>query len=127
MEARDTLIHGIRPTIASNHPDTMSEFENFQNRTLRPILKLQNDIIVTIAKDTLQKRKKRIDRSSSAAMTLALRQWLREDHKTKDALTHLVVALLDSSELEYYLRNSSVIRKRIASMLTERIVDQLVE
>ena len=56
MNSRDTYLQSIRPIISSALvKDNMSEDERFQNKTLRPIIKLQNDLFLAVFKNYIRK------------------------------------------------------------------------
>ena len=56
MDSRSTNLKEIRPEIpqAKIH-DNMSVEERFQNETLRPIIKLQNDLLIELFKNYVRK------------------------------------------------------------------------
>ena len=49
--SRDEFIHKFRGDILGNIDNQSSVEEEFQNKTLRPILKLQNDLIIQVFKN----------------------------------------------------------------------------
>ncbi len=58
METRDTALILIRPEIPSAKiTSMMSDEEYFQNTTLRPVAKLQNDLLVEVFKNYVRKHK----------------------------------------------------------------------
>ena len=58
MEKRDQALLALRPEIPSAQilPGMSSE-EKFQNKTLRPIAKLQNDLLVAVFRNYARKHK----------------------------------------------------------------------
>ena len=58
MNTRDAQLIALRPELpqVSIH-DQMSDQEFFQNKTLRPILKLQNDLLLALFRHYIEKHK----------------------------------------------------------------------
>ena len=48
MENRDSIILSLREANVGAISNNSSEEESFQNRTLRPILKAQNDLFIAV-------------------------------------------------------------------------------
>ena len=58
MNDRSTNLKAIRPTIASALVrDDMSAEERFQNETLRPVIKMQNHLLIVVFKNYIAKHK----------------------------------------------------------------------
>jgi len=58
MNSRDAQLLQLRPEILSARvDDTMSADEQFQNGTLRPVVKLQNDLLVEAFRNYIKKHK----------------------------------------------------------------------
>ena len=61
MDTRDTSLLKIRPEIPNAKVTLlMSEEEYFQNKTIRPIAKLQNNLLVEVFKHYVKKHKNKI-------------------------------------------------------------------
>ena len=101
------------------------QIEVFQNQTVRPILKLQNEIYVMLFKDyavskipdfnylTIEKKLNFIERS------------LRKDHALKNIFIGMTIGMLTAEEMEVYILDKNVLNKRIITMLTERLKSQM--
>ena len=58
MNDRSTNLKSIRPIIVSAQiNDAMTADERFQNETLRPIIKMQNHLLVVVFRNYISKRK----------------------------------------------------------------------
>ena len=58
MKTRDAVLSNLRPEIPSAKVlPGMSQEEQFQNNTLRPIAKLQNDLLVAVFRNYVRKHK----------------------------------------------------------------------
>jgi hypothetical protein len=112
-DQRDYALKAIRPVLPLDGGATGEE-EVFKNEVLRPILKLQNDIIVAIA----EKCRDHYDPD------LDLRAVLR-DRALRDQLLGVVVGLFTLEELAFYLSHQRALDRRIMGMLMQRLEDQL--
>ncbi|WP_324027492.1 glyoxalase [Maribacter sp. BPC-D8] len=123
---RTQKLQSIRPTIASAKiMPNMSEDERFQNETLRPILKLQNDLLLASFQNYIIKMKntfyelkleKRIDYITKA---------IQKDIKYRNSLKGMIIGQFTIEEYEAYVQNSSALNKRMINMVVKRIQDQI--
>jgi len=99
MNARDFSIIELRPQIltARIFPD-MSAEEYFQNKVLRPIIKLQNDLLIEVFKNY-------------------------KDIKFRNSLKGIIVGQFTVDEYKAYTENSSALNKRMMNLLIQRIQD----
>ena len=75
MNTRDTQLLSCRPTIpGALITEGMSDQEHFQNSTLRPIAKLQNDLFVLVFKNYITKAQKCILQPNNRKQTIVHRQ-----------------------------------------------------
>jgi len=122
MTSRDQQLLVIRPTISSiKITDNMTKDERFQNLTLRPIIKLQNDLFVEVFKNyiakhknvfyelTLERRKHYIDNS------------VQKDIKFRNALKGIVIGQFTTDEYMTYIDNSSALNKRMMNIVAQRL------
>lgn len=122
MDARDTTLLSLRPTITSATvtPATSSE-ELFQNITLRPIVKLQNDLLVAVFINYVRKHKnvfydltieKRLDYIENA---------IHKDMKFRNSLKGIIIGQFTLEEFGLYIENSSALNKRMMNIVKERL------
>ena len=100
MENRDEYLVALRPDIPSAKVnDTMSADEQFQNRTLRPVAKLQHDLLVEVFRNYIKKHKnvfygltavKRIDYIENA---------VNRDQKFRNSLKGIIMGMFAISVL----------------------------
>ena len=122
METRDTALLLIRPEIPSAKiTSMMSDEEYFQNTTLRPVAKLQNDLLVEVFKNYVRKHKnvfyglsieKRLDYVENA---------IQKDIKFRNFIKGIIIGQFTIPEYEVYIQNSSALNKRIMNLIKERI------
>jgi hypothetical protein len=100
--------------------------EMFQSKTLRPILKFQNELILQLFYSFLQEFKIDFDSFSNNKKTLKINELLKENQQVKQFYLGTIVALFTNEEFEFYASNKKEINKRIISLLIERIGSQVV-
>ena len=99
--------------------------ENFQNKTLRPILKLQNDIIVPFFIAFCKKQKTSIDSFRKEDFFNNVFTFIKKNTVLRNQLIGLVLGQFTTEELAMYLEKDTAYNKRILQMVAQRIVDNL--
>ncbi|WP_294225704.1 glyoxalase [uncultured Chryseobacterium sp.] len=105
--------------------DSTSKTELFQNRTLRPVLKLQNNISLMLFKDYVLGKASDFDTLKKEKKILFIDQSLQKDNALRNTFIGMTIGMLTPEEMEIYLSDTNAFNKRIISMLTERIKSQL--
>ncbi len=110
----------IRPelNLSSNIPN-----EDFQNKTLRPILKLQHDIILLLFKSSCKKQKIKIDEIKKGEFLTSVQTIIKKNTVLRNQLIGLVLGQFTTNEFEVYVSNDSEFNKRILNMTAQRIAD----
>ena len=128
MINRDKSLKDIRPAIPTIiEKNVTTVIEQFQNRTLRPILKFQNEILLKIFHQYIQKRKNKFSQLSVLKKLEYIQTNIRNDLKFRNLLTGMVVGHFTLEEFEIYHSNESELRRRITSLLIQRLQDQVDE
>ena len=126
MNERSLSLKKIRPPISSAKITlVMTEEERFQNVTLRPILKLQNDLFLHIFKDYIIKRKNVFYQLSIEKRLKYITHSIQKDLKFQNILKGIIIGQLTIEEYDSYAKNSSALNKRIMAMLIKRLQDQI--
>ncbi|PKA84121.1 hypothetical protein ATE92_2291 [Ulvibacter sp. MAR_2010_11] len=126
MDARDATLLSLRPRITSAVvTTTMSSEEAFQNKTLRPVTKLQNDLLVAVFINYARKHKnvfydltieKRLDYIENA---------IHKDMKFRNSLKGIIIGQFTLEEYELYIENSSALNKRMMNIVKERLKNNI--
>ena len=125
MSERDTGILSIRGGILGEiYPESSSE-EIFQNKTLRPILKLQNDLFIRSFINYVNKQKNQFYTLSKEKKLLYIENAIHKDIKFRNALKGMIIALFTIEEFNEYIQNSSSLNKRMMNLLIERLKDNV--
>ena len=127
INSRDQFLLKARPEIPSIQNTTKTlDLEVFQNKVLRPILKLQNTIFVSVFLDELRRKKQDFTTFNSEEKHKAIQRHLNTNSSLKQRFLGIVMGLFTNTEMDFYQRHMSAINKRIFSMLKIRLEDQLI-
>ena len=120
---RSESISLLRSPISIDTDKISLELEQFQNLCLRPILKFQNDILVSYFKSNINLIS--IPESTSELENL-VKNRLQKDIITRNTLLGMIIGLLHDEELTFYMSHKNELNKRLVVMLTQRITDNLI-
>ncbi|WP_026994026.1 hypothetical protein [Flectobacillus major] len=123
-DSRDFLL-AIRPNLPQVLP-TESVLEQFQNTTLRPILKLQNDLLVAIFRQYIVVRKGQFYALSEKEQIQYIEQVVKKDMKFKHYLEGIISAYFTLDEYQIFLSHEEELTKRLINMLIQRLQSQLL-
>jgi len=122
---RNLFISALRgETIGTVTAQSSSE-EIFQNQTLRPILKLQNDLFLAVFENQISKHKNDFYKLSVEKKFHYIENVIQKDIKFRNSLKGIVIALFTLDEYATYILNSSSLNKRMMNMLIERLKSQV--
>ncbi|WP_396627750.1 glyoxalase [Maribacter aquivivus] len=126
MMDRTQKLQSIRPTIASAKiMPNMSEDERFQNETLRPILKLQNDLLLASFQNYIKKMKNSFYELKIEKRIDYIAKSIQKDIKFRNSLKGMIIGQFTVEEYDIYIKNSSALNKRMMNMVVKRIQDQI--
>ncbi len=125
MKPRDNFLLEFRGETIGQINASSSSDERFQNQTLRPILKLQNDLFVEVFRNHISKHKNVFYTFSIEKKFQFIENSIQKDIKFRNALKGMVIALFTSDEYATYIQNSSALNKRMMNMLIERLKNQI--
>ena len=125
MNDRNKFIIAFRgETLGALNSETLSD-EIFQNQTLRPILKLQNDIYLEVFKNYISKSKLDFSNFSIEKKMQFIENSIQKDINFQNILKGISIGLFTMDEYLIYSKNSSNLNKRLMSMLIERLKSQI--
>ena len=125
METREQFIKEFRGiTIGAIYNESSTE-ELFQNTTLRPILKLQNDLFIESFLNYVSKHKNDFYTFSPEKKILFIENAIQRDIKFRNTLKGMVIGIFTIEEFKIYIKNSSNLNKRMMNMLMERLKSQV--
>ncbi len=126
MAIRDQYLLDLRPQILSAKlSENMSNEERFQNTTLRPVIKLQADLLIEVFRNYINKHKnvfyeltleKRIDYIENA---------IHKDMKFRNSVKGMIIGQFTTNEYALYIQNSSALNKRLMNIVKERLLSNI--
>ena len=125
MEARDNHVLEIRGEALGTITNQSSNEEVFQNKTLRPILKLQNDLFIAVFINYAVKQKGVFFSLSPEKKMAYIENVIQRDIKFRNSLKGMIFGLFTVDEYNEYIQNSSNLNKRMMNMLIERLKSQV--
>ncbi len=126
MSDRSQQLLAIRPLIASAIiTENMSPDEHFQNATLRPIIKLQNDLFLAAFANYIVKYKNGFYELAFPKRIEFIENAIQKDIKFRNSLKGMVIGQFTVEEYATYIQNSSALNKRMMNMVIQRLQDQI--
>lgn len=118
-------LKALRPEILSARTEGTNELEHFQNAVLRPVIKFQHDLILSLVKshshfnDLIRSKGPRTD------FQLRVQQFVTKQNDLKNQLIGCVLGDFTIDEFTEYRKNSNELNKRIIQMIVQRVTDTL--
>ena len=125
MENRDEFISEFRGETLGNIDGQSTSEEIFQNKILRPILKLQNDLFIEVFKNYIAKYKNEFYTYPAEKKIQYIENAIHKDIKFRNSLKGMVIGLFTNAEYSEYIKNSSNLNKRMMNMLIDRLKSQV--
>jgi len=126
MTTRSKELLSIRPGIASARIyDGMSAEELFQNKTLRPIIKMQHNLFIAVFSNYIAKRKNVFFDLSLEKQLTYIDAVIQKDTKFRNALKGMIIGQFTVEEYELYIQNSSALNKRMMNIVKERLINSV--
>ncbi|NJW53194.1 glyoxalase [Salinimicrobium oceani] len=126
MDTRDENLLRARPNIDSAVVSSATlPDESFQNRTLRPVIKLQNDLLLEAFKNYVQKHKNGFLEMSVEKRLHFIENAIQKDIKFRNSLKGMIIGQFTIEEYQYYITNSSALNKRMMNLVIERIQNSI--
>ena len=115
-------MHKERPIVnIENKPNIHLEIELFQNKVLRPILKMQHDLILCVFNEHIHKLSIQWKGLMKGKQLECVDNQLTQNVQLKNTIIGVIIGQLNESEIEQYFINSRDYNKRIIRMSIQRI------
>ncbi len=121
MENRDLFLLEFRGEIVGSLSKDSSAEELFQNKTIRPIMKLQNDLFIEVFINYAIKQKNVFFSLPPEKKMSYIENVIQRDIKFRNSLKGMIIALFTIEEYAEYITNSSNLNKRMMNLLIERL------
>ncbi|OYU83904.1 MAG: glyoxalase [Flavobacterium sp. BFFFF2] len=124
MNDRDSWLSHLKKEPLGKVSAESSLEERFQNETLRPILKMQNELFCAVFINYAIKQKGVFFGLNPAKKELYIEQVIQRDIKFRNVLKGMVIAYFTLAEWTEYQQHSSPLNKRMMNLLIERLKSQ---
>jgi len=126
MNTRDFNLKSIRPEISTaTINDSMSSDERFQNLVLRPVIKLQNDLLNEVFRNYVAKHKMVFYGLSIEKRTDYIENAVQRDMKFRNSLKGMIIGQFTVEEYLIYIENSSALNKRMMNIVKQRLLSNI--
>jgi hypothetical protein len=116
----------VRPELNLPKLENMSVEEVFQNQTLRPILKMQHDILLGLCFDFFSAFNPSWKDNDVEKLKSFVEQQLSNNKNLRNQIIGMVIGQFTTEELCSYLELKKELNKRIVQMSSQRITDTLI-
>lgn len=126
MANRTKNLLSARPIILSAKlNDSMSSEEHFQNATLRPVVKMQHELLIAVFKNYISKRKNVFYELTLPKRLAYIEQAIHKDMKFRNSVKGMIIGQFTVDEYAIYIKNSSALNKRMMNIVKERLVSNI--
>jgi hypothetical protein len=123
--ATDGALLALRPAVVAQlSPEPVASVADFLHRTLRPVLKLQNERLLAVTADFLHDHHVPFRAAQVADQQRLLAELLGRNTKLRYTLVGLVVGLFTTAELHFYRTHRSELNRRLLELAVRRAQDQ---
>jgi len=116
----------LRPVLKNLINSNTSDLERFQNEVLRPIIKMQNNLLVALFKNYIRNRKIEFNKLEAEFQENKINSILTKDINFKNILLGSIIGHFNKNEIKIYLKSKSELNKRIIQMVKQRLQDNLI-
>ena len=125
MERGRDLIK-LRPEIpAAKITKGISDIEEFQNVTIRPIIKFQNDFLIQFYSTHARGYKKDWGSISNEKKELFIENSMNKNQNLKNTFIGSIIGYFTKEEQDYYFQNKSEVNRRIVQIIKQRVLSNL--
>lgn len=118
----------VRPKLPDALTDgELKEEELFQNMVLRPVIKMQHDLLIMRVKSHFSSKRVLFNVMDNKKRTEAIIQAFQSDHNLKKEIQGMITGQLSLVEFQQYLQMERSLNKRIIQMVRNRMIDSLFE
>ncbi|MBZ9650528.1 glyoxalase [Psychroflexus montanilacus] len=126
MDSRNERLLSIRLEVPNARVDQSTlGLESFQNSTLRPISKFQNELILSIFENYIIRYKNVFHKLGNEEKLRYIENTVKKDSKFKNLIRGIFMGHFTIEEYKFYSENSSEVNKRIINLTKERLQSQL--
>jgi len=116
----------LRPEIrAAKITEGITPIEEFQNITIRPIIKFQNDYLIQYYSNFARGYQKDWGSISNEKKENFIKTSLNKNQNLKNTFIGSITGFFTSEELDFYFQNKSELNRRIVQIIKQRVLSNL--
>tara|TARA_B100000902_G_C27187541_1_gene852130 strand:- start:146 stop:520 length:375 start_codon:yes stop_codon:yes gene_type:complete len=115
-----------RPELSSIVHSGTLKFERFQNESIRPIIKMQHDILIIMFQNYLIKKKLDFTALEEVKQKEHINSIVTKDIVFKNLIIGVVIGQFSKIELNFFFKNSVELKKRIIQIIKYRLYDNFI-
>jgi hypothetical protein len=116
----------VRPQLSDLVNTGTLEIEKFQNEAIRPIIKMQHNLLIILFKNYIKKRKIDFHNLKIEKQKVKINSILTNDIIFKNLILGSIIGHFSDEELTLYLKDSSELKKRILQIIKQRLQDSFI-
>lgn len=116
----------VRPQLSDLVNTGTLEIEKFQNEAIRPIIKMQHNLLIILFKNYIKKRKIDFHNLKIEKQKAKINSILTKDIIFKNLILGSIIGHFSDEELTLYLKDSSELKKRILQIIKQRLQDSFI-
>ncbi len=122
----DGQLRALRPLVTTETPAeaATSTVGDFLHATLRPVLKLQNELLLAAVADFVHDHHIPLAPADATTQQRLLTELLSRNVKLRYTITGLVTALFTAEEYAFYRTQRPEINRRLLALAQQRVLDQ---
>lgn len=118
----------VRPNLPESLVEgNLKEEELFQNMVLRPVIKMQHDILILRVQSHFLSKKVVFHMLDKKKRINAIESAFQNDNQFKKEIQGMILGQLNTDEFQSYLKSERSINKRIIQMVRNRMLDSILE
>ena len=118
----------VRPNLPESLVEgNLKEEELFQNMVLRPVIKMQHDILILRVQSHFLSKKVVFHMMDKKKRINAIESAFQNDIPFKKEIQGMILAQLNRDEFKSYLKSERSMNKRIIQMVRNRMFDSILE
>lgn len=126
MNNRKQQLLEIRPEIpGAQILNNTTTDEEFQNRTLRPVIKFQRELLIEAFRNYTVKHKNDFQKLTVEKRLNYIENAIQKDIKFRNSLKGMVIGLFTVEEYSRYISNSSALNKRMMNLVKESLQENI--
>ena len=123
----DNGLLNLRPVVAAVTPppaDASTTVADFLHTVLRPVLKLQNPVLLALVADFVRDHQVPLARVAPTDQQRLLAELLARNTKVRYTIIGLVTGSFTTTELEFYRQHRPELNRRLLELASRRVQDQ---